>query len=67
MQYSSILYGFHQQVPTREFRMQGVKQSDAYTLEEDHWNDPDKSLELFYEEYPVLQLVGTPMRIHSNM
>lgn len=65
--YSSILNAFHHQVPTREFRTGGAKQSDAYTLEEDRWNDPDKSLELFFEEYPVLQLVGTPKRIHSNM
>ena len=56
-----------QQVPTREFRTQGAKQSDAYTLEEDRWNDPERSLKLFYEEYPVLRLVGTDKRIHSNL
>lgn len=64
--FSPILNAFHHQVPTREFRTGGAKQSDAYTLEEDR-DDPDKSLELFFEEYPVLQLVGTPKRIHSNM
>lgn len=56
-----------QQVSTREFRTQGAKQSDAYTLEEDRWNDPERSLKLFYEEYPVLRLVGTDKRIHSNL
>lgn len=56
-----------QQVPTREFRTQGAMQSDAYTLEEDRSNDPDKSLQFIFEEYPVLQLVGTPKKIQSNL
>ena len=54
------------QVPTREFRSLGVMHSDAYTLEEDRSNDPEKSLQVFLEEYPVLQLVGKAKRIPSN-
>ena len=52
-------------VPTIEFKC--ADEGNAYELLDDPENDPEKSLQAFCNDFPVLHLLGEPKLIKATM